>query len=181
MKIYKLDGKMYQEPVKKGFDYTNAVEILSPILEDGTIISSHPKAKDLPKKGDGTFYSKYNEDLTANVDYEKSQLNEILVMEVKAAISKAIDTMRVEIDGVGYNGNEVSTTRMHKAITTLVGDETIPWKMYDNKTVVITQTELKKAMRKAGILQSKLWFCQNIEQIKSIVEVNPLWLKEYSL
>ena len=56
MKIYELDGMMYREPLPKGFDFENAVEILSPILEDGTIISSHPKSKYLIE----LFSCKYN-------------------------------------------------------------------------------------------------------------------------
>ena len=80
MKMYKLKGKIYQEPVSKDFDYKNSIEMLSPILEDGTIILSHPKAKDLSKKEDGNFYSKYNEDLTANIEYEKHLLVKLILV-----------------------------------------------------------------------------------------------------
>ena len=84
MKLYKLNNEMFQEPLKKGFDYENAVEILSPILEDGTIIKSHPLAEDLPKKADGSFYTKYNQDGTFNIDNEKA----LLISNNNSLISK---------------------------------------------------------------------------------------------
>ena len=84
MKLYKLNNEMFQEPLKKGFDYENAVEILSPILEDGTIIKSHPLAEDLPKKADGTFYDVYNQDGTIDVDNEKA----LLISSNRCLISK---------------------------------------------------------------------------------------------
>lgn len=99
--------------------------------------------------------------------------------DVKATIEKAISTMRVEVDGLGYDGNEVATSRMQKAITTLVGDEKVSWRLYDNTSADVTQTELGKAMRAAGILMSQLWFCTSIEEVEEIVKADSIWYKKY--
>lgn len=98
---------------------------------------------------------------------------------VKSAIEKAIATTRVEVDGLGYDGDETATTRMQKAITTLVRDEEINWRLYDNSMAVVTQTELGKAMRASGVLMSKLWFCASVEEVEAIVGLDPIWLDKY--
>ena len=105
MKIYELDGMMYREPLPKGFDFENAVEILSPILEDGTIISSHPKAKDLPKREDGTFYDRYTQDGTGNIDNEIS----LLIASNKQLINKYYSDLLDE--GFEFSNYWITCTR----------------------------------------------------------------------
>lgn len=99
--------------------------------------------------------------------------------EVKSAILQAINTMRVEVDGIGYDGDEASQDRMNRAIQTLVGDETITWRVYDNTTVTITQTELGKALRASGIMMTRLWFSSSIEEVLEIVSEDAEWLAKY--
>jgi hypothetical protein len=99
--------------------------------------------------------------------------------EVKSAIARAIETMRVEVNGIGYDGDETSQTRMGRAIQVLVGDEPITWRMYDNSEVVITQTELGKAMRAAGIKQTELWYCSTVAEVEAIVAADTEWLTKY--
>tara|TARA_R110001606_G_scaffold321588_2_gene468509 strand:- start:2273 stop:2737 length:465 start_codon:yes stop_codon:yes gene_type:complete len=134
----------------------------------------------LSKKEDGSFYAKYNQDGIGDVEFENELLIKSLTLKIKSAIIKAVATIRVEVEGVGYDGNEIATTRMDKAIATLIGDEVISWKTYDNSTVVITQRELSKVLRKSGIILSKLWFCESIEQIEDIVLTDSEWFKRYS-
>ena len=71
MKLYNLNGQVYQEPLPKGFDLVNAVEITSPIREDGTIWTSHPNKTILSVKTDGSYYAYYNLDGTANLAKEQ--------------------------------------------------------------------------------------------------------------
>lgn len=105
---------------------------------------------------------------------------EIAEAEAKAAILKAIDTMRVEVDGLAYDGNEPSQARMDRAIQTLVGDEPITWRMYDNSTETLTQTHLGKALRAAGVMQTKLWFCTSAEEVETLVGADTEWYAKYS-
>ena len=90
-KIYKLDGIMFQEPVKEGFDYDNAVEVTSPIREDGTVINSHPLAGNLDKKTDGKFFSKYSQAGIADVENEKIFLIDKLEKKIKIHFGTIID------------------------------------------------------------------------------------------
>jgi hypothetical protein len=127
------------------------------------------------EKVNGEYAEYYNED--GSLDQGKAV--ELEVARVKAAVRNAIDTMRVEVDGIGYDGDETSQDRMNRAIQTLVGDETMSWRVYDNSAVVVSQTELGKAMRLAGIMMSRLWFCGSVEEVEAIVAEDALWLAKY--
>lgn len=114
----------------------------------------------------------------ANEAFEQHKFN------LKSKILKAIDTMRVEISfdnrTIAFDGDEPSQDRMQRAITSLVGDETISWRMYDNSIETITQTELGKALRESGIKMSELWFCQNESEVEAIVGSDSVWLEKYN-
>jgi len=134
---------------------------------------------ELETKEDNTFATYYKLDGTIDLEKEAIQELELYKVKVKESILKAIDTMRVEVDNLAYDGNEPSQARMDRAIHTLVGDETISWRMYDNSIETITQTELGKAMRASGVLMSKLWFCASIEEVEAVVGLDPIWLDKY--
>ena len=109
----------------------------------------------------------------------RQKTNEEVAKETKEAILNAVATMRVEVDNLAYDGNEASQARMTRAIQTLIGDETIPWRMFDNSVEIITQTELGKALRASGILMSQLWFCESVEAVETIVSQDDKWLEKY--
>jgi len=69
----------------------------------------------------------------------------------------AVSAITVEVDGLVYDGDELSQNRMVRATIALVGNETVPWTLADNTVVNVTQTELKKALTLAGTAQSQLW------------------------
>ena len=104
--------------------------------------------------------------------------------QTKSSISKAIATMRIEIEYnaklLVFDGNEPSQARMSRAIQTLESDETIDWRMFDNSTETITKTELGLALRASGIKMSELWFCVSVEEVETIVSADPLWLEKYN-
>ena len=77
--------------------------------------------------------------------------------QLKRERADAIDNITVDVDGLVYDGDETSQTRMLKAITILVGDQEMPWTLANNDIVLVTQTELKKALTLAGTAQSELW------------------------
>ena len=149
-KIYKLNGTMYQEPVSKDFDFANAFEVLSPILEDGTFIKNHPLAKDLPKKEDGTFYAKYNEDLTANIEYENELALKSLSLELKASLLEQLETLTVEVNGKIFNADKVSRQNMTDAIGVAsdFGLTETTWRLVkgsEPREQIVTLEELKQA------------------------------------
>ena len=174
----------------RGLDYVQ--DLTNPIIRKidfiGKLKENTYLARDLNKKEDGSLYAKYNQDLTPDIDYENNLQIEKVSLALKKAILKAVSTIRVEVDcmvdGVlipfGFDGDEVATGRMAKAIITLIDDEPIPWKLYDNGVIMITKAELSIAIRKAGIILSKLWFCISVEAVEAIVSNDLIWLEKYN-
>lgn len=136
---------------------------------------------DFARNEDGSLYTYYLLDGSGKPDLakEKIDIDKATIINTKEAIEKAIKTMRAVADGFAYDGNEPSQARMDRAIQTLVGDEPITWRMYDNSDEVVTQTELGKALRASGILMSKLWFCKSIEEVETIVSNDTIWMDKY--
>ena len=83
MKLYRLHDKVYQEPLSKDFDFENAVEITSPIKEDGTIWDTHPDKSILETKKDGSFFKYYLPNGKADTKRELSETTKQLISQVK--------------------------------------------------------------------------------------------------
>lgn len=85
--------------------------------------------------------------------------------QAKAERAEAVKTITVEVDGLIFDGDEDSQTRMARTITAsqalgLPEDSTISWAMADtnaNKVEQVTITQLSKALYLAGCKQSELW------------------------
>lgn len=85
--------------------------------------------------------------------------------QAKAERAEAVKTITVEVDGLIFDGDEDSQTRMARTITAsqalgLPEDSTISWAMADtnaNKVEQVTIAQLSKALYLAGCKQSELW------------------------
>ena len=69
----------------------------------------------------------------------------------------AVDNILVTVDKLVFNGNELSQSRMARAVLCLKATETIQWKLADNSVAKVTQKQLKKALLLANKAQSDLW------------------------
>lgn len=83
--------------------------------------------------------------------------------ELKAARQSAVDAILVTTsNGNVFNGDEVSQTRMARAVIAMNAQPqspvpTINWTLANNQTVTITAAELTEALSLAGAAQSALW------------------------
>ena len=59
--------------------------------------------------------------------------------------------------GKQFNGDEDSQNRMSRAINGMVESDTTLWVLADNQPAMVSQAELKEALRKAGIAQTQIW------------------------
>ncbi len=79
--------------------------------------------------------------------------------------TEAVKNITVEVDGLIFDGDEDSQTRMSRTITAsqalgLPEDATISWAMADtnpNKVEQVTVKQLAQALYLAGLKQSELW------------------------
>lgn len=85
--------------------------------------------------------------------------------QAKQERAEEVSKITVEVDGLIFDGDEDSQTRMARTITAsqalgLPEDSTISWAMADtnaNKVEQVTIAQLSKALYLAGCKQSELW------------------------
>lgn len=96
------------------------------------------------------------EEIELHVNPPKTQVQ--LVDEWKSNRQSLVDAIEVTYDGVVYQGDELSQTRISRAITALPDDEvTVPWVAKDNAEHQLTRVELKGLLFQAGLAQSNVW------------------------
>lgn len=69
----------------------------------------------------------------------------------------------VEVDGMLFNGDEVSQTRMARVLSTVGAlgramTDTYTWRLADNTNAQPTFEQLARALEKAGTEQANIWF-----------------------
>ena len=95
----------------------------------------------------------------------QEQIEAEALAQAKSERAEAVKTITVEVDGLIFDGDEDSQTRMARTITAsqalgLPEDSTISWAMADtnaNKVEQVTIAQLSKALYLAGCKQSELW------------------------
>lgn len=76
----------------------------------------------------------------------------------KAARQQAVDAITVEVDGLVFDGDELSQNRMARAVAAADAlTETTDWTLHDNSVVTVTVLQLKIACRLAGEAQTVIW------------------------
>ncbi|MDC9565556.1 MULTISPECIES: hypothetical protein [unclassified Pseudoalteromonas] len=70
---------------------------------------------------------------------------------------KLLDTLTVEVDGMVFDGDEASQSRMGRASFSMQDGETIPWVLANNEKAIVTKGQLALALRLAGAKQAEFW------------------------
>jgi len=69
-----------------------------------------------------------------------------------------VDAITVEVDGMVFDGDEISQNRMARSVTASASlDEMTYWTLHDNSVVQVTAQQLKTACRLAGEAQTAIW------------------------
>lgn len=77
---------------------------------------------------------------------------------------EAVDNLLIEVDGHVLDGNEVSQDRMVRAITILrmkPEGTTTHWKLADNSIVELNLDQFERALEKAAVGLSEIWFSRD--------------------
>ena len=82
--------------------------------------------------------------------------------QAKAERADAVSKISVTVDGMVFDGDEISQERMSRTITAAVatGEDmsaTTNWVLADNTVAKVSITQLAQALRAAGEQQTKLW------------------------
>lgn len=76
----------------------------------------------------------------------------------KSERQSKVDGITITIDGLEFDGDELSQGRMARAVAAADSlAETTEWTLHDNRVVVVTIQQLKTACRQAGEEQTRIW------------------------
>lgn len=68
-----------------------------------------------------------------------------------------VDEITVLIDGMLFQGDELSQGRMLRRAETMIGDETVEWVLADNSVALVTADQLRAAAREAVDEMGRIW------------------------
>ena len=87
----------------------------------------------------------------------KEMIGAEMLAQAKKERANAVKRLTVEVDGMVFDGDEVSQARMSVAASSMSDDETNVWVLHDNNVVRVTKAQLLEACRLARIAQSAIW------------------------
>ena len=79
------------------------------------------------------------------------------LVTAKAEREDYVSKIVVEVDGMMFDGDEVSQDRMARSIIALDLGEKVQWVLADNTIEMVTRAQLREALRKAGKAQTAIW------------------------
>lgn len=87
------------------------------------------------------------------------ELEERALLEAKNERREAVEAIRVEVDGMIFDGDEVAQSRMARTITVAdaSGLTETEWVLADNTVVKVTKAQLQQALVKSMMAMSSLW------------------------
>ena len=144
-----LDQMVEWNNLKEAF-LPNAVD------EDGEIIDGVENVFSVPEPEKPFRYTPTEEVIYQSHDEQAFKIER----------TKLVNEITVDVDGIVFDGDELSQTRMSRAIISLDDDEEMPWTLADNSVTMVTQAMLKKAVKLAGTVQSQLWINPHTKHTK---------------
>lgn len=77
--------------------------------------------------------------------------------QAKSERAEAVAKIVVEVDGMKFDGDEISQGRMARSAVAMNDEETITWVLHDNTIAQVTKAQLLQALRLSGEEQTRLW------------------------
>lgn len=79
--------------------------------------------------------------------------------EAKEERAKAVAAIKVEVDGMTFDGDETAQSRMSRALTAAeaAGQDSTAWVLADNTVVTVTKAQLAQALALSMQEMAKLW------------------------
>jgi hypothetical protein len=119
------------------------------IADGGTLIDAQPSEAHVFIGGSWVLDERIKARLDL-ADYEQWKLDR----------ADAVSKITVEVDGMIFDGDEDSQTRMSRAIVSMNDSETTLWKLNNNTVAIVSKAQLQSALRLAGENQTQLWMEQ---------------------
>ena len=128
----------------------------------------HVSFGEAPDEGKVAFWAQYG------VTYSERELTPEEQEAQNLAIAKReraakVAAIKVEVDGMTFDGDEQAQSRMARAITAAetAGLESTVWVLADNTVKNVTKAQLQQALSKAMLAMAKLWTKPYTEEPKA--------------
>lgn len=118
----------------------------------------------------GTYHTDTSDEYMGSLGLDDDAKQGILAMEeheksnetaerklFKYNRQKQMESLTVEVEGMVFDGDEISQGRMARAAFTMSEGESIGWVLANNEQVIVTKAQLALALRLAGAKQAQLW------------------------
>ena len=97
-------------------------------------------------------------DLWAGSSRESAHNTDKAVSDWKSSREIAVSQIKVTVDSLEFDGDEISQGRMARAVVASSSDaETTIWVLANNTPTSVTALQLRQALKLAGTEQTRLW------------------------
>lgn len=137
----------------KGKDYTSEWSVRQAVFEtDRVSFGEVPEGEEVEfwKQFDVTYVER---------DYSDEEREALELDEAKRERAAKVASLTVEVDGMTFDADEISQTRMTRAIAAAEATgltETV-WVLADNRVVKVTLAQMKQALAKSMLAMGELW------------------------
>lgn len=128
----------------------------------------HVSFGEAPEEGKVEFWAQYGVTYSEReLTPEEQEAQELAIAKRERAAKVA--AIKVEVDGMRFDGDESAQSRMARAITAAetAGLESTVWVLADNTVKNVTKAQLQQALSKAMLAMAELWTKPYIEEPKA--------------
>ena len=111
-----------------------------------------------PTEGKAEFWAQYGVTYSEReLTPEEQEAQDLAIAKRERAAKVA--AIKVEVDGMTFDGDESAQSRMARAITAAetAGLESTVWVLADNTVATVTKAQLQQALSKAMLAMAELW------------------------
>lgn len=150
---------MIKKYVYKEKEYSNSWEVRQAIDKaENTAFGPEPTGEYEEKKA---FWEQFGVTYTEEPDPEPTP-EEIAAQELEEAKrlrAQQVATIKVEVDGMIFDGDETSQSRMARAleVASITGMQSTVWVLADNTVAEVTVAQMQQALSKAMLEMGELW------------------------
>ena len=111
----------------------------------------------VPYEGAEGFWGRLGVKVLTEPDPEPTP--EQLLAQAKRERAEKVNRIKVTVDGMTFDGDEVSQSRMARALTAALtaGQASTTWVLADNTVATVTKEQLAEALTKSMMEMSKVW------------------------
>lgn len=137
--------------IYKEKEYTNVYSLIQDLWKNSNVLVS------IPQKNKVEFWKQYGITYVEEPDPEPTE--EELLAQAKRERAKQVAAIKVEVDGMTFDGDETSQSRMARAleVASITGMGSTVWVLADNTVAEVTVAQMQQALSKAMLAMGELW------------------------